>query len=67
MSFNPEKISLDKAYEVRHWMRELHCTEGELFQAVREAGTGLAEVRAYRMTCPVSAYPGIVDELRHSH
>jgi hypothetical protein len=47
MNNNPARISLVKAYQVRHWMRELHCTERELSEAFRAVGAGLAEVRAF--------------------
>lgn len=48
MHAEPNTISLDKGYQVRHWMRALGCTEGELYSAVQHVGKGLAELREYR-------------------
>jgi len=67
MSFSPEEISLEKAYEVRHWMHELRCTEFELYEAVRSVGKGLGAVRTFRATCQISGEAGPMDDLRRSH
>jgi Protein of unknown function (DUF3606) len=41
-------ISLEKDYEVRHWMRTFGCTETELFEAVRNVGLDAQSVKQYR-------------------
>ena len=40
-------ISLDKDYEVRHWMRTLDCTQSALYDAVRAVGKRVPDLRAY--------------------
>lgn len=40
-------ISLDKDYEVRHWMRTLNCTQSALYDAVRAVGKRVPDLRAY--------------------
>ncbi len=55
MFTTPHDISLDKPYEVRHWMRVLNCTEGDLYTAVRAVGKGLAELRRYQVETGPSA------------
>lgn len=50
MDTHTELISLDKAYEVRYWMRELNFSEGELYEAVRTVGKRLVDLRAHRTT-----------------
>jgi hypothetical protein len=57
MNVCPEQVSLDKPYEIRHWMHKLGCTEFELYEAVRSVGKGLVALRVFRSTCPVSIYP----------
>ena len=54
----PETISLDKSYEVRHWMRTLNCNEGDLYDAVRAVGFGLAALQKYRLEARKSCYRG---------
>lgn len=48
MCQEPATISLEKPYEVRHWMRELNCSEGELYEAVRAVGRRLDDLQVYR-------------------
>lgn len=49
MTINPlQTVSTQKAYEVRHWMRELRCTETELHLAILAVGNGLDDIRLYR-------------------
>ena len=43
-----EQISLDKAYEVRHWMRTLRWSQEDLYSAVRLVGRGVGDLRALR-------------------
>ena len=43
-----QNISLDKAYEVRHWSRMLDLNQADLYTAVRHVGKNLAALRAYR-------------------
>jgi hypothetical protein len=50
MPHNDQLISLEKAYEVRHWSRELDWNEAELYTAVRNVGKGLTALRAHRRT-----------------
>ena len=40
-------ISLEKAYEVRHWMAELNVSERQLYCAVREVGKRLPDLRLH--------------------
>lgn len=40
-------ITIEKADEVRHWARNLRCTEHTLREAVHEVGRSAAEVRLY--------------------
>ena len=40
-------ISLDKDYEVRHWMRSLICSRSALYDAVRAVGKRVPDLRAY--------------------
>ncbi len=47
MHTQPVFISLAKAYEVRHWMRALHCTQGDLYLAVTAVGKHLPDLQAY--------------------
>ncbi len=51
-----EMISLEKHYQVRHWTRQLHCTEAELYEAVRVAGRDVRNVRLFRAAMPHSAF-----------
>ena len=53
----PDQISLEKDYEVRHWMRVLHCTEDELYTAVRRVGRGLDDLQRLRCTEGLSVGP----------
>jgi hypothetical protein len=46
----PDQISLEKDYEVRHWMRTLNCTQEELYTAVRRVGRGLDDLQRLRCT-----------------
>lgn len=50
MPHTDQLISLEKAYEVRHWSRELDWNEAELYTAVRYVGKGLKALRAHRQT-----------------
>ena len=43
-----DKISLDKAYEVRHWCHVLDMNHSELVRAVSLVGPSLRALRAYR-------------------
>jgi len=49
-------ISLAKPYEIRHWTREFHCTESELYEAVRSVGLDEAKVRNFRTAKPKSTF-----------
>ena len=51
-----QTICLEKHYEVRHWTRELRCTEAELYAAVRAAGLDAANVRQFRAGMPHSTF-----------
>jgi len=57
MPHNDQLISLEKAYEVRHWSRELDWNEAELYTAVRDVGKGLKALRAHRSTTGPSLRP----------
>lgn len=57
MNSEPQSISLEKAYEVRHWSRVLGWSETELYHAVLKVGKGLTELREYRRTSPPSFRP----------
>ena len=50
MNSEPQCISLDKAYEVRHWTREFRCTAEELYRAVGQVGKGVNELHEFRRT-----------------
>ncbi len=41
------KITIEKDYEVRHWMRTLTCSELQLRQAVKAVGPEEEAVRRY--------------------
>jgi hypothetical protein len=43
-------ISLEKAYEVRHWMSVLHLNEPELYAAVQKVGKELEALKRHRQT-----------------
>jgi hypothetical protein len=43
-----ETISLEKPYEIRHWVRTLDCTEIQLYAAVRAVGHDVAAVRRFQ-------------------
>ena len=58
MSTTAHTISLDKPYEVRHWMRTLNCSEGDLYDAVGAVGLGLAALQKYRVAMRKSFYMG---------
>lgn len=45
-----QMVSTEKAYEVRHWMREVHCSEAELYAAIVAVGNNLNDIRRYRKT-----------------
>jgi hypothetical protein len=47
MCNDSENISLEKAYEVRHWGRVLNLNENDLFAAVRSVGKGLVALQAF--------------------
>ena len=44
------RISLDKAYEVRHWMSVLRLNEPELYAAVQKVGKELEALKRHRQT-----------------
>lgn len=44
------EISLDEAYEIRQWVRELDCTEPQLRAAVKAAGHSATAVKEYLET-----------------
>jgi hypothetical protein len=41
------KITLEKDYEVRHWMRTLACSELQLREAVTAVGTDEEQLRRH--------------------
>ena len=43
-------ISLEKAYEVRHWMSVLRLNEPELYAAVQKVGKELEALKRHRAT-----------------
>jgi hypothetical protein len=57
MPHTDQLISLEKAYEVRHWTRELDWNEADLYTAVRSVGKGLKALKAHRQTTGPSASP----------
>ena len=54
-STSDERISLDKAYEVRHWCHVLDMNHSELVRAVSLVGPSLSALRTYR----AKAGPGV--------
>lgn len=42
---DPGRVNTMDPIEMRYWCRELHCTEGELEEAVDKVGEHVAEVR----------------------
>lgn len=59
-------ITLDKAYEVRHWMRVLACSELQLRQAVKAVGTREEDVRRYLQSSvsPASRWTALTDKAK---
>jgi len=54
---NPSQaICIEKHYEVRHWTRELRCSEAELYAAVRVVGLQFEDLRQFRSAMPRSAF-----------
>lgn len=45
------RVNLGEPWEVRFWSREFGCSEDQLRQAVREAGNGAGNVRAWLANC----------------
>ena len=50
MTTQSTQISLEKAYEVRHWMSVLRLNELELYVAVQQVGKGLEALKQHRDT-----------------
>ena len=44
---DPGRIDALNQSELQYWSKELHCTEPDLAQAVRQVGDHVAKVREY--------------------